>query len=136
MGNYTASSKSNGKEKGDLVGYNINNKGEVVATFTNGEQSSVAAIAIYHFTNDKGLERINGSRFEESSNSGRAMFYKDQNGNAITGSQVLNNRLENSNVEMEVGLTELIVMQRSYDANAKSITTADEMIQKAINMKK
>lgn len=133
---YTASSKSNGKEKGDLIGYDINNNGEVVAAFTNGEQSSVAAIAIYHFGNDKGLERINGSRFKESSNSGRAMFYQDQDGNAITGVHILNNRLENSNVEMEVGLTELIVMQRSYDANAKSITTADEMIQKAINMKK
>lgn len=133
---YTASSRSNGKEKGDLVGYDINNNGEVVATFTNGEQSSVAAIAIYHFGNDKGLERINGSRFRESTNSGKAMFYQDQNGNTITGTQIRRNRLENSNVEMEVGLTELIVMQRSYDANAKSITTADEMIQKAINMKK
>ena len=130
----TGSSQSDGIEAGELVGYDINQNAEVVATFTNGRQSSIARVAVYHFQNDQGLERISGSLFKQSSNSGSAIFYKDDQGNNIVGTAVLNNKLENSNVRMEVGLTELIVLQRAYDANSKSVTTADQMIQKALSM--
>lgn len=131
---FYASSSSNGIEAGELMGYEINQNAEVIATFTNGLQSSVGAIAVYHFTNDKGLERYSGSRFAESANSGKPLFYTDENGQYITGTDIANFKLESSNVEMEVGMTELIILQRSYDANSKSITTADEMLQKALNM--
>jgi len=128
------SSTANGTIGGDLVGYQINKNAEVIATFTNGEQSSVGKIAVFHFTNDQGLDRVSGTRFSESSNSGTARFRKDANGNNINGSDVQNFKLENSNVELSYGLTELIILQRSYDANSKSITTADEMMQKALSM--
>ena len=129
-----ASSESNGKEAGELVGYDINRNGEVVAAFTNGVQSSVATLAIYHFINDGGLEKVSGTRFAESSNSGKAIFFQDPDGNNIKGVDITNYKLEGSNVEIETALTELIVMQRSYDANSKSITTAHEMLQKALDM--
>ena len=132
--NPSASSFADGTIGGDLQGYDINKNGEVIATFTNGRQSSVGKIAVYHFANDQGLERINGSRFRESSNSGKAIFFQDAKGNNIIGTDITNFKLEGSNVPMEYGLTELIVLQRSYDANAKSITTADQMMQKALNM--
>jgi flagellar hook protein FlgE len=130
----SASSSSNGVPRGDLVGYQVGQDGEILASFTNGRQSSVGKIAVYHFMNDQGLERVSGTLFKESSNSGRAMFYTDGNGNNILGSRVLNHKLESSNANITNGLTELIVFQRAYDANAKSITTADQMIQKALNM--
>ena len=130
----SAFSKANGTVGGDLVGYDINDNGEVVATFTNGMQSSVGKIAVYHFQNDQGLHRISGTRFEESSNSGAPLFFTDENGNNIIGADIQNFKLENSNVTMSYGLTELIILQRAYDANAKSITTADQMMQKALNM--
>lgn len=129
-----ASSSADGTIGGELVGYDINVNGEVIATFTNGKQSSVGKIAVYHFQNDQGLERISGTQFTESSNSGKAMFYKDSNGQNIIGTSITNHKLESSNIDMTYGLTELIILQRSYDANSKSITTADEMIQKALNM--
>ena len=129
-----ASTSANGTLGGDLAGYNINKNGEVIATFTNGEQSSVGKIAVYHFQNDQGLERINGSRFRESSNSGEPLFYQDEDGNNILGTDIVNFRLEGSNVPMTYGITELIVLQRAFDANSKSITTADQMMQKALNM--
>jgi flagellar hook protein FlgE len=129
-----ASSESNGREAGELVGYDINRNGEVVAAFTNGVQSSVATLAVYHFVNDGGLERVSGTRFAESSNSGKALFFQDSDGNNIKGTDITNYKLEGSNVEIETALTELIVMQRSYDANSKSITTAHEMLQKALDM--
>ena len=105
-----------------------------MAAFSNGVQSSVATLAIYHFINDGGLERVSGTRFAESSNSGEAIFFQDPDGNNIKGVAITNYKLEGSNVEIETALTELIVMQRSYDANSKSITTAREMLQKALDM--
>lgn len=131
---FSASSSANGLQEGTLLGYDINKNAEVVATFTNGMQSVVGMIAVYHFQNDKGLERVNGARFAESQNSGRPIFFQDENGNNITGTDITNFKLEGSNVRMEAGLTEIIIMQRSYDANSKSITTADEMLKKALEM--
>jgi flagellar hook protein FlgE len=128
------SSASNGFEGGELVGYDINKNADIIATFTNGRQSAIGKVAVYHFQNDQGLERISGTLFKESSNSGQPIFYTDADGNAILGAITRNAMLENSNVRTEVSMTELIVMQRSYDANSKSVTTADELIQKALQM--
>jgi flagellar basal body rod protein FlgG len=72
--------------------------------------------------------------FEESSNSGAPLFFKDENGQNIIGTNIQNFKLEGSNVQMSYGLTDLIILQRAYDANSKSITTADQMMQKALNM--
>ncbi|WP_345980013.1 flagellar hook-basal body complex protein [Sulfurimonas sp. HSL3-2] len=130
----TASSQSNGLEAGELVGYDINHNAEVIATFTNGRQVSMAKIGVFHFQNDQGLSQIDGSRFLESQNSGKPIFFQDANGNNILGASVINNKLESSNVSTEVGLTELIIFQRAYDANAKLVTTGDQMIQKALQM--
>ncbi|MFA7500490.1 MAG: flagellar hook-basal body complex protein [Sulfurimonas sp.] len=131
---FSGSSSANGMEAGDLLGYDINKNAEVIATFSNGMQSAVGKIGVYHFQNDRGLERLGSSRFAESQNSGKAIFFQDENGKNIIGTDITNFRLEGSNVEMAAGLTEIIIMQRSYDANSKSITTADEMLQKALNM--
>jgi len=128
------SSIADGTIGGDLRGYSINKNGEVIATFTNGRQSSVARIAVYHFQNDQALERITGTRFAKSENSGDAIFFKDKTGQNIIGTEITNFKLESSNVEMSSGLTELIILQRAYDANSKSVTTADQMIQKALQM--
>ncbi len=130
----SGSSNADGLDAGELIGYDINQDAEIIATFSNGRQSSVAKVALFHFQNDQGLERISGTLFSQSSNSGKAIFFQDQNGNNILGANVVTRSLESSNIKMEEGLTELIVYQRAYDANAKSITTADQMIQKALNM--
>ncbi|MEA3370669.1 MAG: flagellar hook-basal body complex protein [Campylobacterota bacterium] len=127
------SSIADGTLGGELVGYAINKNAEVIATFTNGKQSSVGKIAVFHFQNDQGLDRLSGSRFQESSNSGSPIFFTDENGQII-GAEVVNFKLEGSNYAMTSGLTELIIYQRAYDANSKSITTADEMMQKALSM--
>lgn len=131
---FSGSSSSDGLQAGDLLGYDINKNAQIIATFSNGMQSSIGMVAVYHFQNDRGLERVNGARFSESNNSGRPIFFQDENGNNILGTDLTNYKLEGSNVKMEVGLTEIIVMQRAYDANSKSITTADQMLKKALEM--
>ena len=130
----SGSSIADGIVGGDLIGYSMNKNAEIVATFTNGEQSSVGKIALYHFINEQGLDRISGTRFAQSGNSGDPLFRKDAEGKNVNGSDVLTHRLENSNVELSHGLTDLIIFQRAFDANSKSIKTADEMMQKALSM--
>ncbi len=130
----SGSSIANGTIGGDLLGYAINKNAEVIATFSNGFQSSVGKVAVYHFANDQGLTREAGSKFSQSPNSGEPIFFQDENGNNILGTDVTNFQLESSNVRMEVALTELIILQRSYDSNSRSITTADEMMKKALDM--
>lgn len=124
----TTAGLADGVLAGDLIDYNINRNGDVISTFTNGRQSVVGKVAIYHFQNDQGLEAIGGNKFRSSENSGQAIFYAQDNGQLLAGT------LENSNVELGTALTELIIMQRSYDAASKTITTGDELLKNALNM--
>jgi flagellar hook protein FlgE len=119
---------------GELKEYVIENNGIVYAIFDNGKSSPIANIPVYNFQNDQGLEKVGSNYFQYTSNSGKAFLYTDENGEVIK--TIYSNRLENSNVNLTQALTELIVMQKAFGANAKTITTSDQMIQKAIEMKK
>ncbi len=124
----TASATVDGTLSGELTDYTINRHGEIISNFTNGKQSVVGKVAIYHFQNDQGLEAVSGNRFRASANSGSPIFYTQDNGQLLTGN------LENSNVTLDRALTELIIMQRSYDAASKTITTGDELLKNALQM--
>jgi flagellar hook protein FlgE len=130
----SSASVSDGNIAGKLIGYDINANADVIASFTNGKHSSVAKIAIYHFANDQGLSRASSSKFAQSNNSGKPIFFKNDQNENITGAILTNFKLENSNVKIEVALTDLIVYQRAYDANSKIVSTSDQMIQKALQM--
>ena len=124
----TSYSKNDGTVGGELNGYSFSRNGDIVASFSNGKSSLVGKVAIYHFQNDQGLEAVGGNKFRTSENSGSPIFYAQDNGQIVSGN------LENSNVTLEVALTELIIMQRSYDATSKTITTSDEMLKNALQM--
>ena len=128
--------QKDGHPEGFLKAYGMDGNGNVIAEFTNGRSSAIAKVAVYHFQNDQGLTRATSTLFQASSNSGQPIFYTNENGEFILGSAILSNYLESSNVNLTTALTELIVMQRAFSGNAKSITTSDEMIQNAIQMKK
>lgn len=131
----TNSSKADGYMEGFLKAYGMDSNGNVIAEFTNGRSSAIAKVAIYHFQNDQGLENVTSTLFSASSNSGKPIFYT-KDGESFLGSQIYSNKLEGSNVSIATALTELIIMQKAFDASSKSITTSDQMIQNAINMKK
>jgi flagellar hook protein FlgE len=118
---------------GELNGYKIDGNGQVIAEFTNGKTSAMAKVALHHFQNDQGLEKMGDNTFASTSNSGEAKFFNDVID--THSSKILSGWLESSNVYMGEALTELMVYQKALQANAKSITTSDEMIQRAINMK-
>lgn len=130
----SGSSRSNGLSGGTLTKYGINSDGTILADFSNGRQSAIGRVAVYHFQNDQGLTRDGANNFTVSSNSGKPVFWTDKSGNAISGAAVQSGYLEKSNVDLSVGLTDMIVMQRAYQANSKTITTVDDMIQKALQM--
>ncbi|MCV6607343.1 MAG: flagellar hook-basal body complex protein [Campylobacterales bacterium] len=126
----------NGILRGNFQEYAIGEDGSINISFSNGKTTSVGKVPVYHFQNDQGLEKIGDNLFVESQNSGKPFFYLDKNGNYFEETRVFGKTLENSNVQTAVALTELIVFQRSFGGTAKAITTSDQMIQNAINLKK
>jgi len=132
----TRSEQHNGFEYGLLKNYGVDEEGNIIAEFTNGRSVPLAKIALYHFQNDQGLEKVNSSLLRKSADSGEPIFYTDENGNPMLGAKLYSQKLESSNVDLTVAMSELILAQRTYGASAKSITTSDQMIQSAINMKK
>lgn len=126
----------NGTIAGNYNGYSVGTDGSINVSFTNGKTVAVSKTSVFHFQNDQGLEKIGDNLFVESQNSGDPFFYVDEEGNYFETSTVLGKTLENSNVETSIALTELIVFQRSFGGAAKAITTSDQMIQNAINLKR
>ena len=124
----------NGVEEGYLKDYEINQLGDIFANFSNDKSVKLATIPVYHFVNDQGLESVGGSLFKETSNSNKAFLYEDAKGNYLPGSNIHSHMLETSNVQMTQAMTELIINQKAFSAAAKTVTTSDEMIQRAINM--
>jgi len=131
----TYSFTQNGTSKGYLTKYEVDENGNIWANFSNNRSVKVATIPIYHFQNDQGLESIGGNLFRETANSNKAFLYKE-NGKYIPGSVVKSHMLETSNTNFSQAMTELIITQKAFSAAAKTVTTSDEMIQKAINLKR
>jgi len=121
--------------KGNLKQYQVDSNGMVIAGFDNGQSVIVGQIPVFHFQNEQGLQKIGDTEFATTDNSGKAIFYKDKNGDVIQGAKVIEKTLETSNVSTAEALTQLIITQKAYDANAKCVTTSDQMIQRALALK-
>ncbi len=128
--------QQNGAFEGGLKAYDINREGQIVGSFSNGQSSVIGQLAVYHFRNDQGLMRTGENHFMQSENSGEPFFWVDETGAYVPGALVQGRTLEGSNVQSAKALTELIVYQRSYEGSAKAITTSDELVQGAIQMKR
>lgn len=125
---------ADGLAQGKVIDYHIDRDGHVVANFDNGRASAVGKIALFHFQNDQGLTKLGDNLFAQSSNSGEAFFFKDALGRPAAVTDLLPHALEKGNVSTAEALTQLIVMQKAFDASAKSITTGDQLLQTALKM--
>lgn len=128
--------EKDGKEEGFLKRYGMDRNGNIIAQFDNATNISLGKVALYHFQNEQGLHKASSNLYKVSSNSGAPIFYTDKDGNFIYHSTITSKKLEMSNVKLASALTELILLQKGYDASAKSVTTSDQMLQRAIEMKK
>lgn len=127
---------ANGYPAGILTGWDIDIKGNILANFSNGKSQGVAKLAVFNFINEQGLTKQGENEFKVSADSGKPMFFYDNEGNVVHSYKVKSYFLEQSNVDLGTELTQVIAFQKAYEANAKSITTADQMLKRAIEMKK
>ncbi|BEG56827.1 Flagellar hook protein FlgE [Helicobacter sp. NHP21005] len=124
--------EQNGYVAGDLMDVRFDNNGTLLGAFSNGKSLALAQVALANFANDAGLQADGGSVFSETSNSGKALI-----GAANTGRRggVSGSKLESSNVDLSRSLTNLIVVQRGFQANSKAVTTSDQILNTLLNLK-
>src|SRR6267154_554360 len=128
----TSSTQQDGFSSGTLVSYIIQSDGTIQGTFSNGQTSALGQIALASFTNEQGLIRNGQNEFLASLSSGQANVGGPGTGGRGTLS---GGALEQSNVDIATQFAQLIVAERSYQANAKSVTTFDEVTQATLNLK-
>ena len=123
----------NGYQAGSLQSLSVDPKGVISGYFTNGVTRSLAQVALAQFTNPSGLLRSGDNTYLESANSGNAVV--GFAGGTITSS-ITPGALEGSNVDISQEFTNMIIAQRGFQANARVITTSDEMLQELVNLKR
>jgi len=127
-----SSTLQNGYASGTLSSYTIDNTGTIEGSFTNGQTIPIAQIALASFANLQGLSRAGANDFTPTLASGAASI-----GVAGTGGRgtITGGSLEESNADISTEFAALILAERGYEANAKAITTFDQVTQDAINLK-
>ena len=129
-----------------IQGFSIENDGLIKAVLADGSTTVLGQVAMASFTNNEGLEKIGNNLYTPSANSGNplarvgkfaneaALGGREDNGKAY--GKVLNGFIEMSNVDLSAQFTDMIVATRSFQACGKIITTADEILQELVNLKR
>ncbi len=122
-----------GYASGDFAGVAVDGQGIVMGLYTNGQKLAISQLAVAKFRSNDGLGRAGQNLWIETRDSGTAAL-----GTAASGGRaaVSSGALEGSNVDLAEEFVGLIQHQRSFSANSKTITTADEMLQELINIKR
>lgn len=121
----------NGYGTGDLERVSINEQGVITGGFTNGQTLVLGQVALARFADPTGLQAVGGNRFVETPESGQANI-----GQAQTGGRgvVFSGTLEQSNVELSEQFINLIAYQRAYQANSRTVATADGLLQEVFQL--
>ncbi len=128
----TSSTQQDGNGSGSLVNFNIGSDGTISGSFSNGRTALLGQIALATFGNEQGLLRIGASGFIPTLSSGQAVVGAP----GTSGRGTLSGgALELSNVDIASEFAALIVAQRAFQANAKVVTTFDQVTQDTINLK-
>ncbi|HVW23846.1 MAG TPA: flagellar hook protein FlgE [Minicystis sp.] len=128
-----SSQSQDGYASGDFSGVSIDGTGLVQGLYTNGQKIAIGQLAVAKFRSNDGLGRAGQNVWIETRDSGTAAI-----GKAGTGGRaaVTAGALEASNVDLATEFVSLIQHQRAFSANSKTITTADDMLQELINIKR
>lgn len=128
-----AVSNQNGRAAGTLKSYTLSKDGTLVGSFSNGASQAIGRVVLATFSNPGGLEKAGSSGYKSTFNSGNATIGTP--GSGSLGS-LQSGALEMSNVDLSQEFTNLIVAQRGFQANARIITTSDEVLQELTNLKR
>jgi flagellar hook protein FlgE len=128
----TSSVDQNGAATGQVQSITINSAGEIIASFGAGQTLAVGQLAMANFNNPQGLVKLGGNAFGESQSAGLPNVGTPGTGGrgSLTGSA-----LEQSNVDIATEFTQMILAQRGYQANAKTITVSDQLLVDTLNLK-
>ncbi|MDE5591960.1 MAG: flagellar hook-basal body complex protein, partial [Helicobacter sp.] len=123
---------ADGYAAGQLTGFYFDKTGTMIGDFSNGVPLALAQVSVATFANYEGLQESGGNLYAESPNSGQPTI-----GPAGTGSRpnIEASKLEMSNADLSRGLSQLIIMQRGFQASSKSITTADQILNTLLGLK-
>ena len=132
MGDVDGNNK--GKMKGAMTGASIDTSGKIYGSYDNGDLKLLGQIAVAGFKNPGGLEAVGNSNFVETMNSGNF----DGIGKDVTadGGKINTGMLEMSNVDLAAQFTDMITTQRGFQANSRTITTTDSILEELINLKR
>jgi len=125
--------QQDGYTLGYLDSFRIDQSGVIMGVYSNGTNRAVGQIALATFTNPGGLEKAGENNYVVTINSGAANV--DTAGVAGKG-KIISGALEMSNVDLAEQFTDMIVTQRGFQANSRSITTADQMLQEVLSLKR
>ncbi|WP_349899730.1 flagellar hook protein FlgE [Parafrigoribacterium soli] len=123
----------NGRDAGTLQTFTLSPDGTLVGSFSNGASQAIGQIALATFVNPSGLQKAGSSSYTSTFNSGAAQL--GVAGQSGLGS-LTSGALEMSNVDLSQEFTNLIVAQRGFQANARIITTSDDVLQELTNLKR
>lgn len=131
-----------------IQSFSVEKDGMIKAVLADGTSTVLGQVAMASFNNNEGLQQVGNNMYTPSANSGAALVrigkYSDKAALAAAGREdngkaygdVLNGFLEMSNVDLSAQFTEMIVATRSFQACGKIITTADEILQELVNLKR
>lgn len=129
---YKLVAKPDGYTSGEFSGINIGGDGSLVASYTNGETQVVGTIVLADFSNLQGLQPVGNNAWTETAASGQPILGQPGT-NGL--SKVVGQATESSNVDMSKELVNMIIAQRTYQANSQTIKTQDEIMQVLMNLK-
>lgn len=130
--NYKLVAKPDGYTSGEFSGINISSDGSLVASYTNGETQVVGTIVLADFSNLQGLQPVGNNAWKETAASGQPILGQPGTNSMST---VVGQATEASNVDMSRELVNMIIAQRTYQANSQTIKTQDEIMQVLMNLK-
>jgi flagellar hook protein FlgE len=129
----TSSTQQDGAGSGTLVKFDIGSDGTITGAFSNGKTAILGQLALATFANNQGLLRTGNNGFSETLASGQPVIGGPGTGGRGT---LAGGALELSNVDIAKEFAALIVAQRGFQANARAVTTFDEITQETINLKR
>ena len=121
----------NGMASASLLNLNVDQNGKVVGVFSNGESKDLAQVMLANFTNLNGLTSAGDNLYQVSANSGEPSI--NEAGEAAK-TTIQSGALEQSNVDLSEEFTRMIVSQRGFQANARTITVSDSLLQEITNL--
>ena len=124
--------EQNGHSSGNLQGIRVDADGSILGSYSNGEEVALGRVALARFASNQGLENVGGNMFQATGLSGEPVLGGANNGGR---GAIFGGALEQSNVDLASEFVNLITAQRGYQANARTITTADQVYAETVNLK-